>query len=188
MDKVRLPNRPVGPFPVFLAGALVDGHPNYVTVGACGVVSLDPLLFVSLKSTHCTTRGVKETGFFSVNVPDTLMLELTDFCGLHSGYEVDKARLFTTFYGECDRAPLIKECAVNIVCEVVRSLEVNGFDLFLGEIREVYADGDRFTDDRLDPLKVDPILLMGNHYLQVGQHVGTPFEAGRSVSPRSLSR
>ncbi len=38
MAKIKLQNRPVGPFPTVLAGADVNRKPNYTTIGACGVV------------------------------------------------------------------------------------------------------------------------------------------------------
>jgi hypothetical protein len=55
MEKIK--NYPVGPFPTVLAGADVNGKPNYATAGACGVVCMEPILYVSLKITHYTTRG-----------------------------------------------------------------------------------------------------------------------------------
>ena len=75
MKKIKIQNQPFGPFPTMIIGADVNGKPNYVTVGACGVVSLKPVLYVSLKSTHYTTPGVKENGYFSVNIPPVSMVE-----------------------------------------------------------------------------------------------------------------
>jgi len=58
MKKIKIQNQPFGPFPTIIIGSDVNGKPNYVTVGACGVVSMKPVLYVSLKSSHYTTPGV----------------------------------------------------------------------------------------------------------------------------------
>jgi hypothetical protein len=66
--------------------------------------------YVSLKETHYTTTGIKASGFFSVNLPSPDLAEKTDFCGVVSGKTTDKSELFTSFYDESGRAPMIQEC------------------------------------------------------------------------------
>lgn len=178
MEKVKLPNRPFGPFPTVLAGVDVGGKPNYVTIGACGVVSLDAVLYISLKSTHFSTRGVKENGYFSVNIPSADMVKITDYCGVVSGTDTDKSKLFTAFYNEAGKAPMIKECPMNLLCKVVNSIEMFGFEMFFGEIVAVYADEQCLIEGKLDPLKVNPMLMMGASYYNLGQVVGDLFKDG----------
>lgn len=55
MNKIKTANIPFGPFVTVLAGAKVNGKPNYAAIGAYGVVSQKPVLYISLKNTHCTT-------------------------------------------------------------------------------------------------------------------------------------
>ena len=62
MKKIKLQNRPFGPFPTVIVGADVNGKPNYATLGAYGIVSMKPVLYISLKSTHYTTLGVRQNG------------------------------------------------------------------------------------------------------------------------------
>jgi len=178
VEKVKLPNRPFGPFPTVLAGVNVDGKPNYVTIGACGVVSLDAVLYISLKSTHFSTRGVKENGYFSVNIPSADMVKITDYCGVVSGIDTDKSKLFTAFYNEAGKAPMIKECPMNLLCKVVNSIEMFGFEMFFGEIVAIFADEQCLTEGKLDPLKVNPILMMGASYYNLGQVVGDLLKDG----------
>lgn len=178
MKKIKLANRPVGPFPTILAGADVNGKPNYVTIGACGVVSLEPVLYISLKSTHYTTAGVKENGYFTVNIPSGEMVKKTDYCGVVSGRDVDKSKLFTSFYDDLGKAPMIKECSMNLLCKVINSVPMFGFEMFFGEIVAVYADERCLTDGKLDPLKVNPMIMMGATYFNLGQVVGQAFQEG----------
>ena len=85
--KLRLGTVPlVYPIPIVLAGANVDGKPNYATLGDCGVMGINPpLVYVSLGERHYTTQGIVENGTFSVNFPSTDMLAVTDYCGIASG-------------------------------------------------------------------------------------------------------
>jgi hypothetical protein len=62
MKKVKLDNQPIGPFPTMLVGASVDRKANYAAVGAGGCACLAPILCVSLKDTHHTTKGVLPKG------------------------------------------------------------------------------------------------------------------------------
>ena len=178
MGKIKLPNRPFGPFPTVIAGVEVDGRPNYVTIGACGVVSLEPVLYISLKSTHHSTSGVKENGYFSVNIPSAGMVEKMDYCGVVSGRVVDKSKLFTPFYDELGRAPMIKECPMNMLCKVINTMPMFGFEMFFGEIVAVYANESCLADSKLDPLAVNPIIMMGSAYFSLGQVVGQVFKEG----------
>lgn len=176
MEKIKLPNGPIGPFPTVLVGVEVNGKPNYVTIGACGVVSLEPVLYISLKSTHHSTLGVKESGYFSVNIPSAEMVQKTDYCGVVSGKNVDKSKLFIPFYDEIGRAPMIQECPLNILCKVVHTMSMFGFEMFFGEIVAVYGSELCLTDGKLDPQKSNPIIMMGTAYFNLGQVVGQVFK------------
>jgi flavin reductase (DIM6/NTAB) family NADH-FMN oxidoreductase RutF len=187
MTKISIPNRPLGPFPAMLVGALVEGQPNYATVGACGVVCLDPILYISLRSTHHTTKGVRDSGYFSVNIPSTTLVDKVDFCGMHSGGSVDKAGLFTTFYDPARLAPMIQECPINYLCKVIRTIPINDFEMFLGEILSVHADSECVVDGVIAPGKVDPILLFGMDYWGLGSSIGSVFKNGKSVVPKTRS-
>ena len=178
LQKIKMPKRPAMPFPTVLVGAEVNGRPNYCTVGACGVVNLEPLLYVSLKETHYTTAGLMASGFFSVNLPSPDLAEKTDFCGVVSGKTTDKSHLFTPFYDESGRAPMIRECPVNMLCRVNQTIAVSGFIMFLGEITAVYADESCVTAGQIDPVKAKPLVMMYPSYFQLGQAVGTVFNDG----------
>jgi len=107
MNKISIPNYPmVNPAPIVLVGADVDGKANYTTVGAFGFVCLEPIFYISLKQTHYTTKGVRESGCFSVNLPTEAMLPRTDYCGKVSGAETDKSAVFESFYNEAGQAPI----------------------------------------------------------------------------------
>lgn len=115
MKKIKITNVPFGPFITVLAGAMVNGKPNYATLGAYGVVSEKPVLYISLKNSHYTTSGVVENGFFSVNIPSSEAVEKTDFCGCVSGNVEDKSAVFdfTMFLGEIVAVYANEDCMKN---------------------------------------------------------------------------
>jgi flavin reductase (DIM6/NTAB) family NADH-FMN oxidoreductase RutF len=171
----------VNPTPVVLAGAVVNGKPNYATIGAFGVVCKGPIFYISLKDTHYTTIGVKGTGYFSVNIPSVDMIQKTDYCGLVSGRTIDKSHLFTSFYYDVGNAPMISECPMNFSCKVIQTFPVCGFEMFLGEIVSTFINKDCLTGDTPDPLKINPTLLMGFNYYNLGQPAGAVFKQGIAI-------
>jgi flavin reductase (DIM6/NTAB) family NADH-FMN oxidoreductase RutF len=182
MNKISVKNYPmVNPTPVVILGAEVEGKPNFTTIGAFGVVCLEPIFYISVKSTHHITKGIKESGFFSINLPSANMVQKTDYCGMVSGKSVDKASLFTTFYDEHGNAPLIKEAPMNYLCKVVQNTTICGFDVFFGEILSTLTGEDYLTENKPDPLKIDPLLLMGYQYYSLGSAVGGIFKEGLSL-------
>ena len=175
MTKKKIANIPYGPYVTVLAGATVDGKPNYATLGAYGVVSQQPVLYISLKNTHHTTKGVLENGFFSVNIPSAADVERVDYCGTVSGNSTDKSDVFESFYDEVGNAPMIKECPVNYLCKVIQTIPVFDFTMFLGEIVATYANEDCLVNEKPDALKVNPTLMMTAGYFNLKDQVGAVF-------------
>lgn len=183
MGKTKISNRPFGPFPVVLVGADVEGRPNYATVGACGVVSLEPMLYVSLRTTHHTTFGVRRHGDFSVNIPPAAPVRRTDYCGTVSGGRIDKSTVFTPFYDDLGKAPMIRECSMNMLCKVVKTVPVSDFEMFFGEIVATYVSDGCLTDGRPDARKIDPMVMIGPGYWNLGGPVGSLFQEGPTYRP-----
>ena len=96
MSKIKLDNNPMlNPVPIIIVGTTANGRANYTTVGAFGVVCLEPIFYISLKNTHCSTAAIRESGFFSVNLSTPALIQKTDYCGMVSGNTVDKSNVFT---------------------------------------------------------------------------------------------
>jgi flavin reductase (DIM6/NTAB) family NADH-FMN oxidoreductase RutF len=108
----------LSPLPVTLIGTVVDGRPNYCVVGYISPLDFGRCVFFSLYKRRYTSRGVHENRAFSVNLPPEDFLAEVNICGSRSGRNVDKSKLFETFYGELAAAPMIRECPLNMACEV----------------------------------------------------------------------
>ncbi len=79
---------------------------------------------------------------------------------------------------------MIRECHLNILCTVVDSTPVRGFEVFFGEIVSTFLDPECFSDGEPDPSKTDPLLGIGGEYFALGAHVGGVFRAGREAMQR----
>ncbi len=179
MERVKIKGFPPFPMPTVLVGANVDGKPNFLTAAFCGFMNISPpMLYVSLNKAHYTNAGVKENKSFSVNVPSVEMMRVTDYCGLKSGHDVDKSRLFDFFYGDLQTAPMIEECQVSMECRLVQVLDLQVDEAFIGEVVGVYANLECLTEGHPDPEKIDPLIFYGQTYRQLGRVVGAAFKDG----------
>jgi len=171
------------PMPTVIVGGNVGGKPNYLTVAFCGMVQNRPaMISIASFKDHYTNAGIKETGTFSVNIPSEDMIKVTDYIGIHSGKEIDKSKLFKTFYGKLETAPMIEECPINLECKLVKTVNIEGIDeLFIGQIMETYCEARYLTDGNPDITKVKPIIfsMHDNKYYSVGQLLGKAWSIGK---------
>ncbi|MFZ1128853.1 flavin reductase family protein [Methanoregula sp.] len=183
MEKIQLQNQaPATPLPIVIAGALVDGKENYLTIGAYGVMSIQPpVVYISSMKGHYTNAGIRKSGYFSINVPSAGLIKKTDYCGLVSGRDADKSEIFSAFYGKKKHAPMIRECPVNALCKVAKTVELPNNDVFIGDVIEYYVDKDCLTDKVPDPKKIDPLVLAGRSYRKLGRVAGAAFIAGKAL-------
>ena len=182
MGKVNIGKMSVSPSPAVIAGALVDGKENYLTLGGYGGMSMNPpMVYITVNKAHYTNPGIKENGYFSVNIPSSDMAVKTDYVGLVSGRDTDKSAVFSNFYGSVKKAPMIEECPVNMLCKVFKIVDLPNNDVFIGEIVETYVKEECLTDGRPDPKKIDPMILMGSSYLSLGKVAGAAFKDGQAL-------
>jgi flavin reductase (DIM6/NTAB) family NADH-FMN oxidoreductase RutF len=177
-------NVSIYPMPVTLAGAVVKGQANFLAIGWISRVnSRPPMLAMALNKTHYTNGGIREHQEFSVNVPSIDLLDKVDYCGLVSGREADKSKLFDIFYGKLRGAPLIRECPLCLGCTLIETVSLPSNDLFIGEIVEAYADESILTAGGPDIMKMQPLTLTmpDNTYWKVGERAGRAWDAGRKL-------
>jgi len=173
------------PMPTTLVGALVEGKPNYVTIAHVGI--MDPgSVSLGMNKMHFTNVGIRVNGTFSVNIPSVKMVEKTDYCGLVSGKQLDKAGLFKTFFGKLRTAPMIEECPINMECKLTRTFDFHSHDIFIGEVVETYCDEGVLTDGIVDLAKVDPILFAMNDrsYWKLGGRFAKAWSIGNKLKDR----
>jgi flavin reductase (DIM6/NTAB) family NADH-FMN oxidoreductase RutF len=168
------------PMPTTLVGAMVEGKPTFITIAHVGIMDLGSVS-LGMNKMHYTNAGIKESGTFSVNIPTVEMVKETDYCGLVSGKNVDKAALFEVFYGNLKTAPMIEECPINMECRLVQTVDFPRHDIFIGEIVEAYCEERCLTEGIVDFSKVQPILFAMNDksYWKLGERLARAWHVGK---------
>lgn len=173
-------------YPVVLVGAYVDGKADFTTVAWTGVAASNPpTISVALQHHRHVLQGIRHHMAFSVNIPSADIVKEADYCGLVSGAKTDKARdcRFDVFHGKLDNAPLIEQCPINHVCQVVQILDLGSHELVIGRIIETYVSEECTTDGRPDAMKTKPLTYVGGKYRILGEVIGNSFDVGKSVAP-----
>ena len=181
MDKITLGPMPyMSVMPTLLVGANVKGSPNYMTAAWATVACMaPPMVCVALNKTRYTVKGIEENKTFSLNVPSVKFVVETDHCGLVSGSQEDKSKIFTSFYGKLKTAPMAKECPVNIECRFFKSVDCGSHLLYIGEVAEIHADKSCVVDGKPDTSMTDPIVYAQAAYWHVGKPAGKAFSVGK---------
>jgi len=188
MNKIKLgPDTLIFPMPAVLVGGKAESKLSFAAIAWSGIVnSSPPMIGVGIRKSRFTHQLISETGVFSVNVPSADQAVETDFCGIVSGRNVDKAAVcnFTIFYGTLENAPLIQECPLNIECSVEKVIELPSHDYFIGKIIEIHMNEDLKLERGQEFARIDPLVFMGTHYARVTGNLGKAFSIGNRLKNR----
>lgn len=165
-----------------LAGAMVQGRPNFITIAHVGIMTLSHISLGMHKS-HFTNQGIKEHGEFSVCIPSQDLVTQTDYCGIVSGKNTDKAAIFDVFYGGLKNAPLISQCPVCLECRLERVVDFPQHDAFVGEVVQAHADPEVLTSGKLDIAKLRPLLfdMPQKKYWALGPQLESCWSVGKNL-------
>jgi len=175
---VQRPSTTLFPLPAVLVTSALPGQaPNIITVAWTGIMNSDPpVVYVSVRPSRHSHRLIKESGEYVINIPSADQVREVDYCGTVSGRDEDKfaACGFTPLAGHHVKAPLIKECPVNLECRVRQVLALGSHDVFVADVLAVHVDRDALTDKgRLDFEKIRPWAFCVHEYFALGGRIGT---------------
>jgi flavin reductase (DIM6/NTAB) family NADH-FMN oxidoreductase RutF len=165
--------------PVVLVTSQDEGaRPNIITLAWVGVVNSEPpMISIAVRPERHSYGIIKRTSEFVVNLPTTGILKEMDFCGVVSGSKLDKfsATKLTPMPAEKTKAPLIKECPVNLECQVKQVIPLGSHDLFLGEVVAAHMDSE--IQDEKGRINIDKAKLLAfcagaTEYWSLGGRVG----------------
>ena len=171
------PGNMLYPLPaVMVSCADKEGHKNILTIAWTGTICTDPaMVYISVRSSRHSYEMIKETGEFYINLTTEALAYCTDYCGVKSGRDVDKfERLhLTPEMGILKYAPMIQESPVCIACELVRIEELGSHDMFIANVKGVYAD-EAYMDEngRFDLSLAKPIVYSHGQYYTAGRRIG----------------
>lgn len=165
----------LAPVPIAMVSCGDELKSNITTIAWTGIINSEPpLVYVSIRPSRYSYSIIKEMGEFVINIPDEKLVLAADFCGTKSGKEVDKfkeARL-TKEKAQIVKAPLIKECPINIECKLKEIKKLGSHDMFIGEIVAVNADDEYVRDNgNIDYGKANLLTYMGQEYFVANKKI-----------------
>ena len=184
MSKIKIkPTVSPFPMPVAIIGAIVNNRPNFMTVAWFNRLNGNPPIWgIALGTNQFTLEGIRANKTFSINIPNTSLVEKADYCGIVSGRNVDKSKVFNIFYGELESVPMIQECPLCLECRVYDIIELPRITLVLGEVLSTYTEDQYISEGKLDPKKIDPFTFSqpDNKYWSLGDKVADAFTIGKT--------
>jgi len=186
VKKVNVEVNKIGyPMPVVIVGTEVKGKANFMTAAWVTNVNLEPpMLAICLSKDHLTSEAIQENKVFSINFPDRALVVKADYCGLKSGKEIDKSKIFNIFYGKEHKSPLIEECPLSVSCKLSEVIHVAGDLLIIGEVVEAFSDEGYLNQGEPDVKKMDLLIftMPDNKYWSLGDYIGQAFEIGNNMN------
>jgi flavin reductase (DIM6/NTAB) family NADH-FMN oxidoreductase RutF len=140
---------------------------NIWAVGVLGGPCDDPpVLTISPRIGMYSYKLLVDIGQFVVNFPTPQMVREMEYCGTHTGLEVDKWKAcgFTPIKGKVVDVPLIAECPVNFECVIEKQIRLTRDDgsdgeheIMIGRIVQTHAHEDCVVNGELHWDLVDTI-------------------------------
>lgn len=140
----------LGPIPPALIGCGNEKEKNIITLAWVGVVnSSPPMISVAVRPNRYSFDIIRDSGEFSVNLPNTDQVDLTDGCGNLSGRDLKKFEHFnlTAVRGTLEYAPMIDECPISLECKVEKILELGSHTIFISRVVATYVSPE-VTDEK----------------------------------------
>jgi flavin reductase (DIM6/NTAB) family NADH-FMN oxidoreductase RutF len=165
------------PVPVVLIGCGdLDRVKNLITIAWAGTIASEPaMVSIAVRPERYSYQLLKDSGEFTVNLPNQSMVRAVDLCGVKSGKDGDKFQLtgLTPERAETVKAPAIKEAPLVMECKVDQIIQLGSHDLFLAKVTGVAVE-DTLVDQNgaLDLSKADLITYVHGRYWTLKEPVG----------------
>ncbi len=172
------PGALLAPTPVVMAStADRENKSNIITIAWTGVVnSKPPMVYISVKPSRYSYNAIVDTKEFVINLVSQKLTQAADFCGVHSGLDVDKftsCSLHPYKTQTLKYAPAIKEAPIWLACKVNRQIELPSHTMFIAEISEVKVKK-RLLDEngKVDFKKARLVAYQHGEYYSIAKLLG----------------
>jgi flavin reductase (DIM6/NTAB) family NADH-FMN oxidoreductase RutF len=134
------------------------------------------MCYISVRPSRHSSDIIKRNGEFVINLTTRSMAEVTDWCGVKSGRELDKFREsgLTPLPATVVKCPIVAESPISIECKVVEVKELGTHDMFIANVVNIVAD-DRFINPESGAMSLEAAGLIayshGNYY-EMGKKIG----------------
>lgn len=172
------PGTMIYPLPAVLisCGDSPDNY-NMFTVSWVGTVCTNPAMcYISVRPERHSYPIISKNREFVINLTTTAMARATDWCGVRSGKDYDKAKECNLTYGPSKKikAPIINESPLSIECKVKQIIPLGTHDMFLAEVLNVQADDSLLHPEtgEWDLSKASPLVYVHGKYFNIGEFIG----------------
>ncbi len=173
--------------PLSVIGSKMDGQINFMAASWFTRLEVDPYLFgVSVQQKHFTYRAIMKNRTFSINIPSDEMISQADAVGQLSGNDYDKSDTFEVFYGDNENAPMAKGSVISMECTLKNTVDItkrdegypNAHTLFIGEVKNVWANKEGLDENGLNTKKISPVLWTWSppNYWKLGEKTGRAWD------------
>ncbi len=176
MKIARKPDILLYPSAVVLVTSSYQGKDNIITLAWVSTACYNPpMAALAIRDTRYSHDLIKNSGEFVINIPTEKLVKETDYCGQVSGRDVDKfaSCSLTKLEASQVKAPLIKECPINIECTLRQIVHLGTHDLFLGEVVAVHVDEEILEKDTISFKKAAPLVYARGDYYALGTLKGS---------------
>jgi flavin reductase (DIM6/NTAB) family NADH-FMN oxidoreductase RutF len=170
--------------PVFVVGSYdSEGKPNLITISWGGICCSDPpCVAISLRESRHSFDSIIHNQAFTVNIPSVRNIEEADYAGTYSGKNCNKFEdlNLTPVSSETVNAPFVMEFPVNLICRVIKVVEIGIHVQIIGEIVDVLADEEVIGDKGLPEIeKVMPFIYDSGSrfYYSIGEKLERAYSA-----------
>ena len=182
MEKIKIGSSTLFPAPVTIIGTKAKNNKlNFATFSWIGIINSEPpMIGLSVRKTRLTHKNIIETKVFSVNIPSSLTIKETDYCGIVSGKEINKMDKcnFHIYYGNLKNIPMIEECPINMECKVKQIINLPSHDYFISEIIETYINDELYSANEIKCENIDSFIYLKKCYKKLGANLGSPYKIG----------
>ena len=150
---------------------------NIITIAWTGVINTNPpMVYISVRPSRHSFDILKETGDFVINLTTKELAFATDWNGVKSGRDHDKAAKTKLSYGKAVKikSPIIEESPVNIECKTTQVIPLGTHHMFIAEVLAVQAD-EKYLDaesGKFDMKKAGLIAYAHGNYYELGKYIG----------------
>lgn len=184
------PRRMMFPLPTVLVVTGNMKKANIITIAWISMLTgKPPTLGISVGSKGYSGELIKANKNFTVNIASVNIMKEADFCGITSGSDIDKFREteFTKLPSKIINSPIIKECPINIECNLIETRMFGATNNFAGEILETHIDEDKISDQSrpgsIDVAAINPLIYYSGarQYWSLGNKEGDAYKIGKEI-------
>lgn len=150
---------------------------NVITVAWTGTICTDPpMCYISVRPERHSYDIIKKNKEFVINLTTKKLAAATDWCGVKSGKDFDKAAEMKLTYLKAQKvkAPLVAESPVNIECKVKEIIPLGSHHMFIAEVVAVNADPKYLVEQNgaFDLVRAEPLVYLHGKYFELGKFIG----------------